>query len=92
MARMVRKQIYLEVRQDLLLKERAETTGLTESELIRAAIDSLYDAADERRRHDLLWGQWEAGIDALGPEIERAGGLGRFKREHAHERHGRAKT
>ena len=35
MARMVRKQVYLEARQDAWLKRRAAELGVTEAELIR---------------------------------------------------------
>jgi hypothetical protein len=36
---MVRKQVYLEQRQDDLLKRHARATGLSEADLIRSAID-----------------------------------------------------
>jgi hypothetical protein len=36
---MVRKQVYIEARQDRLLKERASQYRVTEAELIRQAID-----------------------------------------------------
>jgi hypothetical protein len=39
MARMVRKQVYIEERHDRLLKERAKKYRVTEAELIRRAID-----------------------------------------------------
>jgi len=38
MARMVRKQVYIEAEQDALLKERSRELGVTEAELIRRAI------------------------------------------------------
>lgn len=41
MSRMVRKQIYIEPRQDELLKRRARELGVTESDLIRSAIDQI---------------------------------------------------
>jgi hypothetical protein len=63
---MVRKQVYLEERQDALLKERARQLGVTEAELIRRALDraltepsgllrsgafqELLEQAGERRR------------------------------------------
>lgn len=40
---MVRKQIYLDERQEALLKERARLYRTTESELIRRAIDRALD-------------------------------------------------
>jgi hypothetical protein len=39
MGRMVRKQIYIEPRQEVLLKQLAEARGVSEAELIRRAID-----------------------------------------------------
>ncbi len=39
MGKMVRKQVYLESRQDRLLKERARRYRVTEAELIRQALD-----------------------------------------------------
>jgi hypothetical protein len=42
---MIRKQIYLEDRQDALLKERARTLRTTESDLIRRAIDRALSEA-----------------------------------------------
>lgn len=38
-ARMVRKQVYIEPRQEALLKQLAQTRGVSEAELIRQAID-----------------------------------------------------
>ena len=39
MAEMIRKQVYIEARQERLLKERAKKYGRTEADLIRRAID-----------------------------------------------------
>ncbi len=39
MAEMIRKQVYIEPRQDQLLKALAKELGLTEAELIRHGID-----------------------------------------------------
>lgn len=41
MSRMVRKQIYIEPRQEELLKRRAKELGLSEAELIRRGIDRV---------------------------------------------------
>lgn len=41
MKRMVRKQVYIEPRQERLLKRRARALGMTEAELIRDGIDLL---------------------------------------------------
>jgi hypothetical protein len=39
MARMVRKQVYIEKRQDEALKRAARRRGVTEAELVREALD-----------------------------------------------------
>lgn len=44
MKRMVRKQVYIEPRQERLLKRRARALGVTEAELIRDGIDLLDSA------------------------------------------------
>ena len=41
---MVRKQVYLEERQERKLKRLARATGRTEAEILRAAIDAVADA------------------------------------------------
>ena len=42
MEKMVRKQVYLEARQDQELKRRAKASGASEAELIRLALDRLF--------------------------------------------------
>ena len=42
---MVRKQVYIEERQDRLLKERASQYRVTEAEVIRQAIDGTVQSA-----------------------------------------------
>jgi hypothetical protein len=39
MPRLIRKQVYIEYRQDALLKQRARLLEVTEAEIIREAID-----------------------------------------------------
>lgn len=41
---MIRKQIYLEPRQDRLLKARARQLGVTEAELVRQGLDQVLAA------------------------------------------------
>ncbi len=41
MSPMVRKQIYIEPRQEQLLKRRAKDLGITEAELIRRGLDQV---------------------------------------------------
>ncbi len=74
MARMVRKQIYIDDRQEQLLKTEAERTGQTESQLIRDAIERAYDDDFERRRRDRLWEQWERGAHQIAELIREESG------------------
>ena len=39
MPRMIRKQVYIESRQETTLKQQARSLGITEAEVIRRAID-----------------------------------------------------
>jgi len=60
MARMVRKQIYIEPAQDEQLKLRAKLFGVTEAELIRQGINKLLGSElSNEDRHRL----WEAEKD-----------------------------
>ena len=44
MSRMIRKQVYIEPRQEKLLKRRSQELGVSEAELIRRGIDQVVDA------------------------------------------------
>lgn len=44
MSRMIRKQVYIEARQEALLKRLARAWGISEAELIRQAIDRQVSA------------------------------------------------
>ena len=57
MSRMVRKQVYIQPRQDALLKRLAREAGVTEAEIIRQAIDQqtetfLFPRWDMRARQE----------------------------------------
>ncbi|MGQ0680730.1 MAG: CopG family transcriptional regulator [Actinomycetota bacterium] len=54
---MVRKQLYLEERQDRALKEAAAASGLSEAELVRRALDRFLGTT--------------ADLDALGEFLDR---------------------
>lgn len=89
-ARMVRKQIYVEESHDRLLKERADLTGLTESELVRRAIVEVYDPDAARRTREASADRFDAAFDALAAEIAASGEpLGRIDRSEGKDRHGR---
>lgn len=86
MGRMVRKQVYIADRQDQLLKATARETGLTESELIRRAIDEAYDAVAARERRLERWRETQRGMDELGKMIEDSGGIQPWNRDDLYER------
>ena len=86
MGRMVRKQVYLGSRQDELLKEESARTGVTESELIRQAIDAAFDRVAERQRLESLWSEWDESADARSEALAESGGVGAWSREAAHRR------
>jgi hypothetical protein len=48
--RMIRKQVYLEPRQERLLKARARQLGVTEAEVIRQSLERALAAPAVRRR------------------------------------------
>jgi hypothetical protein len=71
MARMIRKQFYIEAEQDRLLKRLAGRLGVSEAELIRRGIDSLErDARAETavRVSDLV-ASYRTGTEARGAAV-----------------------
>lgn len=73
MARMVRKQINIEERQDEILKREARMSGRSESELIRKAIDDVYapEVAAERRRVAIE--AWERSTEKVHQRMRELG-------------------
>ncbi len=55
MTAMVRKQVYIEPRQDRLLKEWVNETGMSEAEIIRQAIDGWLQDEMQRRQAAEAW-------------------------------------
>ena len=53
-ATMIRKQIYIEERQDRTLKRRARARGVTEAEIIREALDEVDTRTGGRARRPPL--------------------------------------
>ena len=62
MAEMVRKQVYIEPRQEDLLKALAKELGVTESELIRHGIDRGLAGMAEFRPDPAAWKEAERYI------------------------------
>jgi hypothetical protein len=76
MARMVRKQVYLEARQDAWLKRRAAELGVTEAELIRRGLERLGRAPDAWPPDPAAWAEARALIarrlERRAPQTGRA--------------------
>jgi hypothetical protein len=75
MNKMVRKQVYLEQRQDELLKRLAEESGVTEAEIIRDAIDLRGLLVVEPHRDARAWQAERAFIESLIAQGPASGGL-----------------
>jgi len=83
--RMVRKQIVIEPEQERALEERAKALGVSQSALIRQAIDAMLEETEARLRREAAW---EATLEAM--EQARRDGVGsrgqKWSREELHER------
>ena len=84
MPRMVRKQIYIESRQDNSLKKRAHDLGVTEAEVIRRAIDRQMTSVRFSIRDLKAWERERAFITNRMAKGQAPGGR-RWKREDAYE-------
>jgi len=84
MSKMVRKQIYIELRQDATLKQQARILGITEAEVIRRAIDRQMTSIRLDFR-DLK--AWEREKRFIAKRMAKGAVLGdrRWKREDAYE-------
>jgi len=85
MTRMVRKQVYIEPRQEALLKRLVQETGATEAEIIRQFIDRQARVFLLPRRDLSAWLEERDFIRQLiqqGPVAGRR----RWRREDLHER------
>ena len=84
MPRMIRKQIYIESRQDSTLKKRAHDLGVTEAEVIRRAIDHQMVSVRLGIRDLKAWDREKAFITKRMAKGRVSGGR-RWKREDAYE-------
>jgi hypothetical protein len=85
MPRMVRKQIYIESRQDNTLKQQARVLGITEAEVIRRAIDRQMASVRLGFRNLKAWEREKAFIARRMAKGPVPGGR-RWKREDAYEK------
>jgi hypothetical protein len=91
MARMVRKQIYMDAELDRALSARAAARGVTQAEIVREALTRmLVGGADDARaasvaRLEVMWAEAQAmGVGSLTGERT-------WTREELHERPGDAR-
>ena len=85
MGTMVRKQVYIEPRQDELLKRIASATGATEAEIIRQAIDQYAAQALTRARRLDAWKRQRAFIQELIDQGPIEGGGRTWRRSDAYD-------
>lgn len=85
MSRMVRKQVYIEPRQEALLKRLVRETGATEAEIIRQAIDRQTKTFLFSRRDLSAWQEERDFINRLIQQGPLPGGR-RWRREDLYER------
>lgn len=76
----VRKQVYIEPRQDELLKQWAEETGKSEAEIVREALDRWMAREARRQEAEAAWEEERAFIEARIAEGPVPGGR-RWTRE-----------
>jgi len=85
MSRMVRKQVYIEPRQEAVLRRMARQTGATEAELIRQAIDRQIGTLSLPERDMRFWQDERAFIIGRIEQGPICGGRS-WQREELHER------
>jgi hypothetical protein len=85
MAKMVRKQVYIEPRQEALLKQLVRETGTTEAELIRQAIDRQMKVIRFPKQNLRAWQEERAFITHLIQQGPVPGGRS-WRREDLYER------
>ena len=85
MSRMVRKQVYIEPRQEALLKRLVRETGATEAEIIRQAIDRQAKTFLFPRPDLSAWQEERGFINRLIQQGPLPGGR-RWRREDLYER------
>jgi hypothetical protein len=85
MARMVRKQVYIEAEQEAFLKHRARELGVTEADLIRQGIEQLRCAPIQHYRDEQAWEEEWAFIQERA-RIPGQGGIRTWTRDELYDR------
>jgi predicted DNA-binding protein len=86
MSTMVRKQVYLERRQDRALKRLARKAGKTEAEIIREALDRLVRDTERENERRKAWEESRAFVRQWIAKGPAPGGERTWKREDLYER------
>ncbi len=84
MPRMIRKQVYIESRQETTLKQQARNLGITEAEVIRRAIDRQMISVRLGAKDLKAWERERAFITKRMAKGTASGGR-QWKREDAYE-------
>jgi hypothetical protein len=71
---MVRKQIYIEPRQDELLKKWAQQTGQSEAEILRQALDRWLEREQKRQEAEEAWDEVRTFAEAWAAQGPVPGG------------------
>lgn len=83
---MVRKQVYIDPRQEDQLKKAAARTGLKESELIRRGIDLVLSGADAGLQRLEAFERAESLAERIRAQGPACGGGAAWNRDELHER------
>lgn len=84
MARMVRKQVYIEPEQETELKRCAKERGVTEAELIRRGIETVTESGQHKYRDAQAWDN-ELAFLAERAAIPALGGQRTWSRAESYE-------
>jgi hypothetical protein len=85
MAKMIRKQVYIEPHQETLLKQLVRETGATEAYLIRQAIDRQLKVIHFPKQNLRAWQEERAFITRMIQQGPAPGGRS-WRREDLHDR------
>jgi len=89
MARMVRKQIVMDAEREKTLERLAEELELSQSEVIRQAIDEFAEKMAEADRREQAWERFmKMTVHATDHGVTDENGRLKWTREELHERHG----
>ncbi|MBI3667898.1 MAG: hypothetical protein HY236_16980 [Acidobacteria bacterium] len=86
MPAMVRKQFYIEQRQERQLKKLAKKTGMTEAAIIRRALDVQVHGLEEAEDRVQAWQEERAFIESWMKKGPVEGGGRKWRREDLYDR------